>query len=33
MKNLLVKVKDLVVRHWKIVAVAVAGVIVLKECL
>jgi hypothetical protein len=33
MKNLLVKVKDLVARHWKIVAVAVAGAIVLKECL
>jgi len=33
MKNLLVKVKNLVVRHWKILAVGAAGVIVLKECL
>jgi len=33
MKNLLVKVKGLAVRHWKIVAVALAGIIVLKECL
>jgi len=33
MKNLLVRAKNLVVRHWKLLAVAVATVVVIKECL
>jgi hypothetical protein len=33
MKKLLVGAKNLVVRHWKLLAVAAATVLVIKECL
>jgi hypothetical protein len=33
MKNLLIRAKKLVVRHWKLLAAAIAAALVIKECL